>query len=64
MAESRAITCRELTEAVTDLMEGALDDRGRDRAIAHVAICTACAVFVEQMKLTVLLAGRLRDVRA
>ena len=47
------ITCRELTEAATDKKEGALDGLDRAALRVHLAWCTKCRRYLEQMDLTI-----------
>jgi hypothetical protein len=51
------LTCRELTELVTDYLERALPGRERIRVEQHLIVCTACSRFVEQMRATIDLAA-------
>ncbi len=55
------ITCRELVELVTDHLEGALSPQDAARFEAHLAICDACVVYVEQLRETVTAVGRLHE---
>jgi anti-sigma factor RsiW len=56
-----ALSCRELVELVTDYLEGALDDQARARFEQHLAQCDGCTAYVEQMRQTVKLVGRLHE---
>ena len=56
-----ALSCRELVELVTDYLEGALDDQTRARFEQHLAQCDGCTAYVEQMRPTVKLVGRLHE---
>lgn len=51
--------CQELVELVSDYLEGALSPADRARFDAHLATCEGCTRYVEQMRLTIRLAGRL-----
>jgi anti-sigma factor RsiW len=53
------LTCIELVELVTDYLEGALDDADRERFEAHLRGCDACTDYVEQMRVTIDLVGRI-----
>ncbi len=53
------LTCRELVELVTDYLEGRLDGADRKRFEAHVAECDPCALYIEQMRLTIAALGRI-----
>ncbi len=46
------ITCRHFVELVTDYREGALDARTTVLVDEHLAICTGCVTYLEQMDLT------------
>ena len=50
MSSSRALTCRELTEVLTDYLEGVMPAEERARFEAHLAICEGCVTYVEQMR--------------
>jgi anti-sigma factor RsiW len=53
------MTCRELVELVTDYFEQALDARDRTRFEDHIAACDDCPGYLEQMRITLSLAGDL-----
>ena len=55
------LSCRELVELVTDYFEGALSRQDRRRFKAHVAGCDACAAYLEQMRVTIHVLGRLTE---
>ncbi len=57
------ISCQELVELVTDYVEGALSAADRARFDAHIAGCDGCRSYLEQIKLTIALAGRLTPER-
>ena len=54
------LSCRELVELVTDYFEDALPAPERARFDAHIAGCEHCTVYLEQMRTTIRLTGRLR----
>ena len=54
------LSCRELVELVTDYVEGALAPEERARFELHLAECTGCQTYVEQMRMTIRLTGALR----
>jgi anti-sigma factor RsiW len=56
------LTCQELVELVSDYLEGALPASERERFEAHVAACAGCEVYVEQIRTTVDLTRRTRDL--
>ena len=53
------LACREVVELVTDYLEGALDGRDRERFERHLGGCDGCAAYLEQMRVTMRVAGRL-----
>ena len=55
-----ALSCRELVELVTDYFEDALPVPERARFDAHIAGCDGCTAYLEQMRTTIALTGRLR----
>ncbi|MBX7213692.1 MAG: zf-HC2 domain-containing protein [Thermoflexales bacterium] len=46
------LCCTECAQAVTDYLEGVIDDAGRARFDAHLAACEPCRNFVAQMRTT------------
>ena len=61
MKLSEDLTCAELVELVTDYLEGALSDRDRERFEEHVVFCGGCSNYLDQMRRTVELTGRLTE---
>ena len=61
MATDDDLTCRELVELVTDYLEGALPPAERRRFEEHLLSCAVCPRYVEQLRGTVRLLGRLRE---
>ena len=57
----RALSCRELVELVTDYLEGALSWRERRRFERHIAGCDGCRAYLEQMRQTLRVLGRLDE---
>lgn len=58
------LTCKEITERVTDYVERELTWRDRLQYWMHLAICAACRQYVAQMQTTVAVLTRLgADVR-
>jgi predicted anti-sigma-YlaC factor YlaD len=55
------LTCRETVELVSDYLEGALTDHDRALFEQHLVLCDGCTAYLDQMRRTVALAGRLRD---
>jgi predicted anti-sigma-YlaC factor YlaD len=60
------LVCREVVELVTDYVEDAMPATERRRLDVHLAGCHGCRSFLDQMRRTVQLAGRVTeaDVRA
>jgi anti-sigma factor RsiW len=58
---SGELTCRELVELVTAYLDGALPAGERSRFEEHLVYCPGCAYYVEQMRETVRLTGRLAE---
>jgi predicted anti-sigma-YlaC factor YlaD len=52
------MTCQELSEIVTDYLEGAMSLQDRIRFDLHLAVCPECRRYVEQMRQTVEAVGR------
>ena len=55
------MVCQELVELVTAYLEGALAPADRARFEAHLAVCSKCRVYVEQMRDTIRALGRLGE---
>jgi predicted anti-sigma-YlaC factor YlaD len=56
-----ALSCREMVELVTDYLEGALPAVEHARFDAHIGACDGCTAYLEQMRTTVRLTGRLTE---
>lgn len=66
MTNDDDLACRDLVEVVTDYLEGDLAAAMRARFEAHLAICSACREYVDQVRATVAAAravGAERTVR-
>jgi anti-sigma factor RsiW len=50
-----------MVELITDYLEGALSRSQRRRFEAHLACCEHCAEYLEQMRATIRLTGRLQS---
>ena len=55
------LACAELVELITDYLEGELPARDRRRFEAHLTACDGCDAYLEQMRQTISLTGRLRE---
>jgi anti-sigma factor RsiW len=58
-ATVEALSCQELVELVTAYFEGALAPEEHFRFEHHLGSCDGCGVYVDQMRTTIRLAGRL-----
>lgn len=58
-APDREPTCQELAELITDYLEDALPAARRALFDLHIAGCRDCTLYVEQMRTTVALTGRI-----
>ena len=57
----RDLTCRELTELVTDYLDGALDDAAVGRVERHLRGCEGCRRVLGQWRAVIRLSGALRE---
>jgi hypothetical protein len=55
------LTCRELVETVTAYLEGAMPSPERRRFELHLLGCRVCPAYLEQLRTTVRVLGRLRE---
>ena len=53
--------CNELVELVTDYLEGKLPPADVERFEAHLEECEACATYIEQVRQSVAVVGRLSE---
>jgi len=56
---SQGLTCHEVVELVTHYLEGALPPEVRGRVEDHLSGCDGCTSYLEQMRETIRLTGRL-----
>jgi predicted anti-sigma-YlaC factor YlaD len=56
-----ALTCRELVELVTEYLEDTLPAAERVRFEEHLAGCRGCRNYLDQMRRTIQLSGRLTE---
>jgi predicted anti-sigma-YlaC factor YlaD len=61
MADAQEIACAQLVELVTDYLEGALAATERALFEEHLADCDGCVAYLDQMRTTIELTGRLRE---
>lgn len=55
------LTCKQITELVTDYLEGRMRLMDRIRFHVHLGMCTHCRVYLRQMKATVGALGRMPE---
>ena len=53
MTDERSLTCQELTEVLTDYLEGVMSPEDVARFDAHLELCEGCVTYVEQMRQTI-----------
>lgn len=58
------LTCQQLVELVTEYLEGAMDSTTQERFATHIALCRPCEEYVDQVRLTIGLLGRLDSDQA
>ena len=61
MIGTAAISCRELVELVTAYLEGALSLEDRLRFESHIEACDGCTAYLEQIRQTIAITGRLKE---
>ena len=57
----RGLSCQELVELVSDYLEDALSRSDRARFERHIADCPHCTAYLEQMRTTLAVLGRLEE---
>jgi predicted anti-sigma-YlaC factor YlaD len=55
------LTCQQITELVTDYLEGRMSFGDRWRFRMHVGMCRHCREYLRQMRTTIDTVGRLPD---
>jgi len=55
------MTCQELVELVTEYLEGTLTDSERRRFEEHLRTCSGCSAYLDRMRITIRLVGRLDE---
>lgn len=58
MALVKNINCREAVTLIGDYIDGRLPRRERRRLEKHLSVCDACTGYLEQMRDTIALTGR------
>jgi anti-sigma factor RsiW len=55
------LSCREVVEILGDYLEGAMAPHDRARLERHLADCEGCAAYLDQLRTTIRLSGRLPE---
>lgn len=55
------LTCRQIVELVTDFVESSLDPKERDLFERHLAMCTWCQSYMEQMRGSIAVTAQVRE---
>jgi anti-sigma factor RsiW len=55
------LTCKELVELITEYLEGNMSQDEKLRFESHLATCSGCTNYLEQMRKTILITGKLRE---
>lgn len=58
MRLDRELVCQEIVELVTAYLDDALDPEDRERFEEHLVFCDGCDNYLDQMRTTVRLTGR------
>ena len=58
------LTCVQVVELVTDYLEGGLSDADRARFDAHLSACDGCTNYLDQIRVTIAVVGRVRRGRS
>jgi anti-sigma factor RsiW len=59
MRLARELNCAQIVELVTAYLEGALGPEDRERFEEHLVFCDGCDRYLEQMRVTIDVTGRL-----
>ena len=55
------LSCREVVEILGDYLDGAMTPEDRIRLEEHLADCDGCTAYLEQLRVTIRLSGRLPE---
>ena len=55
------LVCQEMVELVNDYLEGMLSAEDTKRFEQHLSVCDACGAYIEQMRQTIALTGRISE---
>ncbi len=59
MTKGSPLTCQELVELVTDYLEETLPAEERARFEEHLGVCAGCRTYLDQIRTTIAMSGRL-----
>ena len=60
-ASAEELGCQEVVELLGDYLEGAMAPDDRARLEQHLAGCQGCAAYLDQLRTTIRLSGRLPE---
>ena len=60
-AASPRLTCAQVVELVTDYLEGGLSEADRARFEAHLSGCDGCTNYLDQIRVTIAVVGRVHE---
>ena len=60
-ADVEELPCREVVELLGDYLEGAMAPDDRARLEQHLAGCEGCTAYLDQLRITIRLTGRLTE---
>lgn len=55
------VQCREVVDVLTDYLEGAMPPEQRAALEQHLLTCEGCTNYVEQLRMSIALTGRLQE---
>ncbi len=61
MAQTGDMTCKELVQLATEYLEERLPSKDRQRLEEHLTLCPYCRIYMEQMRQTVCLLGKMSE---
>ena len=59
--QTKEVSCKELVELLTDYLEGTLSPQDKLRFEEHLALCAGCRIYLDQMRATIGVLGRLEE---
>lgn len=61
MSLNTDLNCRDVVELVTDFLEGRMSGEDRGRFEEHLNACSGCRAYLDQMRMTVQMLGKLDE---